>query len=41
MWYSLQALINKPPIGGKELVTLSGHQLAGFRLNPGAVSINV
>ncbi|CAB3983155.1 mediator of RNA polymerase II transcription subunit 19 [Paramuricea clavata] len=33
----LRVLINKPPIGGKELVPLSGHQLAGFRLNPGPV----
>lgn len=30
---SLRSLIDKPPIGGKELVPLTPVQLAGFRLN--------
>jgi len=32
---SLRSLIEKPPIGGKELMPLSGAQLTGFRLHPG------
>nr|CAG4644297.1 EOG090X0DK3 [Lepidurus arcticus] len=32
---SLRSLIEKPPIGGKELAFLHSHQLAGFRLHPG------
>nr|CAG4650478.1 EOG090X0DK3 [Sida crystallina] len=32
---SLRSVIDKPPIGGKELTLLNGHQLAGFRLHPG------
>lgn len=31
-------MIDKPPIGGKELHSLSAAQLAGFRLHPGPVS---
>lgn len=32
---SLRSVIEKPPIGGKELLPLSNVQLAGFRLHPG------
>jgi len=32
---SLKSLIEKPPIGGKELLPLTGSQLSGFRLHPG------
>jgi len=32
---SLRSLIEKPPVGGKELVSLNQLQLAGFRLHPG------
>lgn len=32
---SLRSIIDKPPIGGKELVTLTSVQLSGFRLHPG------
>jgi mediator of RNA polymerase II transcription subunit 19 len=32
---SLRGLIDKPPVGGKELVPLNQLQLAGFRLHPG------
>ncbi|XP_059483191.1 mediator of RNA polymerase II transcription subunit 19 [Neocloeon triangulifer] len=32
---SLRSLIEKPPIGGKELLPLTSVQLAGFRLHPG------
>jgi len=32
---SLRQLIEKPPVGGKELVLLNQLQLAGFRLHPG------
>lgn len=32
---SLRSIIEKPPIGGKELLPLSNVQLAGFRLHPG------
>lgn len=32
---SLRSVIEKPPIGGKELLALSNVQLAGFRLHPG------
>lgn len=32
---SLRSLIEKPPIGGKELLPLTGAQLSGFRLHPG------
>jgi len=32
---SLRKVINQPPVGGKELIPLSGAQLAGFRLHPG------
>uniref|UniRef100_T1J6F6 Mediator of RNA polymerase II transcription subunit 19 n=1 Tax=Strigamia maritima TaxID=126957 RepID=T1J6F6_STRMM len=32
---SLRSLIEKPPIGGKELIPLSGSQLLGFRLHTG------
>jgi len=32
---SLRMLIDKPPIGGKELMTLTQSQLTGFRLHPG------
>lgn len=34
---SLRSLIEKPPIGGKELNQLTGIQLTGFRLHPGPV----
>lgn len=34
---SLRSLIEKPPIGGKELLPLSQNQLSGFRLHPGPV----
>ncbi|EEB13649.1 conserved hypothetical protein [Pediculus humanus corporis] len=36
---SLRSVIEKPPIGGKELLPLTSVQLAGFRLHPGPVSI--
>ncbi|XP_067005389.1 mediator of RNA polymerase II transcription subunit 19 [Anabrus simplex] len=32
---SLRSVIEKPPIGGKELLPLTSMQLAGFRLHPG------
>ncbi|KAJ1531029.1 hypothetical protein ONE63_005859 [Megalurothrips usitatus] len=32
---SLRSVIDKPPIGGKELLPLTSVQLAGFRLHPG------
>jgi len=32
---TLRSVIEKPPIGGKELLPLSSVQLAGFRLHPG------
>nr|CAG4641198.1 EOG090X0DK3 [Eulimnadia texana] len=32
---SLRSIIEKPPIGGKELAFLNSFQLAGFRLHPG------
>jgi len=35
---SLRSLIEKPPIGGRELIPLSGHALAGFRLHAGPVA---
>lgn len=35
---SLRSLIEKPPIGGKDLIQLSVHQLQGFRLHAGPVS---
>ncbi|XP_015928281.1 mediator of RNA polymerase II transcription subunit 19 isoform X2 [Parasteatoda tepidariorum] len=34
---SLKSLIDKPPIGGKDLQPLTGSQLSGFRLHPGPV----
>ena len=34
----LRGLIDRPPIGGKEFLPLSGQALLGFRLLPGAVS---
>ncbi|XP_022101969.1 mediator of RNA polymerase II transcription subunit 19-like [Acanthaster planci] len=34
---SLRALIDKPPIGGKEIIPLSGPALAGFKLHPGSI----
>lgn len=34
---SLRSVIEKPPIGGKELLPLTSVQLAGFRLHPGPV----
>jgi len=34
---SLRSIIDKPPIGGKELLPLTSVQLAGFRLDPGPV----
>lgn len=35
---SLRSVIEKPPIGGKELLPLTNIQLDGFRLHPGPVS---
>ena len=35
---SLRSVIDKPPIGGKELLPLTSVQLSGFRLHPGPVS---
>lgn len=32
---TLRSIIEKPPIGGKELLPLTSVQLAGFRLHPG------
>lgn len=32
---SLRGLIDKPPVGGKEILPLNSLQLAGFRLHPG------
>lgn len=37
---TLRSVIEKPPIGGKELLPLTAVQLAGFRLHPGPVSCN-
>ena len=37
---SLRSVIDKPPIGGKELVFLNNQQLSGFRLHPGPVSVH-
>lgn len=34
---SLRSVIEKPPIGGKELLPLTSIQLDGFRLHPGPV----
>lgn len=34
---TLRSVIEKPPIGGKELLPLTPVQLAGFRLHPGPV----
>lgn len=34
---SLRSVIEKPPIGGKELLPLTSTQLDGFRLHPGPV----
>lgn len=39
IYSSLRSVIEKPPIGGKEILPLTTHQLAGFRLHPGPVSI--
>lgn len=36
---SLRSIIEKPPIGGKELAFLNTSQLAGFRLHPGPVNM--
>lgn len=38
---SLRSVIEKPPIGGKELLPLTSVQLAGFRLHPGPVSFTI
>lgn len=35
---TLRSVIEKPPIGGKELMQLNSMQLSGFRLHPGPVS---
>ena len=32
---ALRGVIDKPPVGGKELLPLNQLQLAGFRLHPG------
>merc|ERR1719508_612892 len=32
---SLRSIIEKPPVGGKELLPLNQLQMAGFRLHPG------
>jgi len=34
---SLRSVIEKPPIGGKELLPLTPVQLSGFKLHPGPV----
>lgn len=34
---SLRMLVEKPPITGKEITSLSASAMAGFRLTPGAV----
>lgn len=34
---SLRMLVEKPPITGKEITSLSSSAMAGFRLTPGAV----
>lgn len=39
IYSSLRSVIEKPPIGGKEILPLTTHQLAGFRLHPGPVCI--
>lgn len=36
---TLRSVIEKPPIIGKELMSLSSVQLSGFRLHPGPVRI--
>jgi len=37
---TLRSVIEKPPIGGKELLPLTPVQLAGFRLHPGPVGFS-
>ena len=34
-------MVDKPPIGEKELLPLTGHSLSGFRLNPGPSKCHV
>lgn len=41
IYSSLRSVIEKPPIGGKEILALTTHQLAGFRLHPGPVCIAI
>lgn len=36
---SLQGLIDKPPVGGRELAPLTEASLQGFRLMPGSVRL--
>jgi len=38
---TLRSVIEKPPIGGKELLPLTPVQLAGFRLHPGPVGVSI
>lgn len=38
---SLQSVIEKPPIGGKPLIPLTGPMLSGFKLHPGPVSVKL
>jgi mediator of RNA polymerase II transcription subunit 19 len=38
---TLRSVIEKPPVGGKELIPLSQSQLAAFRLHPGQVCTTV
>ena len=33
--FIVRGVIDKPPVGGKEIVTLNQFQLTGFRLHPG------
>lgn len=36
--FSLYALVEKPPVGGREFMSLSDLSLLSFRLMPGSVS---
>lgn len=38
---SLRSVIEKPPVGGKDLLPLTSAQLEGFRLHPGPVSVTL
>lgn len=39
IYSTLRSVIEKPPVARKEILPLTIHQLAGFRLHPGPVRI--